>query len=187
MIDNLKLEKQSYKILESNINRTRSGVLKEIGDFSKLPELTEPTNIVLEPLSKLSRSYKESEIFKFIQTLKQNKYIKQIFLWATTTNLHDNKIFLVPFLHHMADLVVNFKDNNTLTILNKGTTGLVSNKNYSYEVQNDLAIEIKLKITPAKSADINAINPENIGTFKIGNLNENELLAKKSLLLPYEK
>lgn len=187
MIDNLELENQSYKILESNINRTSSGALKEIGDFTKLPELTEPTNIVLEPLSKLSRAYQESEIFKFIQTIRQNKYIEQVFLWASTTNLHDNKKFLVPFLHHMADLVVNFKDNNTLTILNKGTTGLVSNKNYTYKVQNEFAIEIKLKTTPAKNADINAINPENIGTFKIGNLNENELLAKKSLLLPYEK
>ncbi|KAL1380761.1 hypothetical protein pipiens_013951 [Culex pipiens pipiens] len=102
---------------------------------------------------------------------------------------HSPQSFLVPYLEHMAGLVVTFEDERHLSILTKKSGGSVSNKSYQYqtaggsfsvkEVKKDQRVK---EVVPAEPT----IDPASLGTFKIGDLKREEQEAKDALTLPFE-
>jgi elongator complex protein 5 len=150
-----------------------------------LPTISEKSNIILKPISKLLIDYEVPSIFQTVQKLRKNTNVRQTFAVATTKNIQE--LFVVPYLEHMADLVVTFLDLKHLRILTKKSGGLVTNKLFNYQITGD---EIFVKET-AKSAikqpEEPTIDPETLGTFKIGKLGKQEQLAKDALQLPYER
>lgn len=95
----------------------------------------------------------------------------------------------MPYLEHMAGLVVTFEDERHLSVLTKKSGGSVSNKSYQYqtaggsfsvkEVKKDQRAK---EVAPAEPT----IDPASLGTFKIGDLKREEQEAKDALTLPFE-
>lgn len=84
----------------------------------------EPT--VLLPVSELSQLYHASAIFQLLRALKRNPKIRQIFVWATFSST-SNEV-LIPFLEHMANVVITLKDPVNLSVLTKKNGGSVVKK-----------------------------------------------------------
>lgn len=181
-IDDLGIEKIAFilvdKLLkEQNVDYT---VVDARNQFS--PETK--TVVVLQPISKLELDFSEREIIQKIQTLKLNANVTQIFLWASNKNIQSPLI--VPFLQHMANVVVHITSDKHLTVMTKRRHGSVQFKDF----QHDLAA-LNISIKELKQKEVEKVkeetpNIETIGTFKIGEFNREELEMKKKLKLPFE-
>lgn len=127
------------KILEGIINdkstikrlpETKTSFPKSSTDQVDLAQalcnLTEKSNIILPPLSILAQQNKLPSLIKSIHQIKTNSKTKQIFVWATVKNIHDKKV--IPFVEYLADIVVTLRDEKTLTILTKKSSGSVTKK-----------------------------------------------------------
>jgi hypothetical protein len=153
-----------------------------------LPNIGEKCNVVLTPISKLlvhDESYHISGVFQALQKLKLHPNVKQIFAVASTQNIQE--LFIVKFLEHMADSVVTVLGAKHLRILTKKVGGQVTNKTYDYEFKSDEILVRETVKTEFPKPEEPAIDPEDLGTFKIGKLGQQELQAKNALQLPYEK
>ena len=92
---------------------------------SNVMDLSDSANIIL-PIAELSESYKLSSIFHLVNNYKKNPKIKQIFLWASVKNISND--ILIPYLDHMANVIVTIKDRNNLSVLIKKPGGSVTKK-----------------------------------------------------------
>lgn len=183
-VDNIGIERKSESILNKLLEEQNSPFEK----FDGNTEITSKTAVVLPPISKLSLDHSPSAIASIIQSLKLDKNVTQVFAWATTKNI--NSLIVVPFLEHMSSVVVTLKSLKLLSVLTKRKFGSVRLKEYQHELMQD---KWTTNIKEFKPEDIKtvhndevAVNPESIGTFKIGEYNSAELEAKKNLKLPYE-
>ena len=180
-IDNIGIERNSSTILKQLL--TEQNVTYEICD--EVHEYQNKTSVVLKPFSKLELDHNETSIVSMVQSLKLNKNVTQVFGWATNKNIHSR--LLIPFLQHMSDVIITVESDNHLSILTKRKFGSVKLKQYQHELTKGKT-EIK-EFKPEKQKivqDEPAVNPETIGTFKIGEYNSSELEAKKKLKLPFE-
>lgn len=98
----------------------------------ELSELTERSNVLLATASQLNLDYTIPDIVKLIHSLRQSTKCRQLFVWASIKNVSDPK--LIPFLEHMADVVVLLKDAKHLSILTKKITGSVTRKVQHFSV-----------------------------------------------------
>lgn len=95
----------------------------------------------------------------------------------------------------MANVCVTISDEKYLQILTKKTGGTIARKFYQYELNgqhdnNWFVKEIKYdlgKIKDSGNKMESAIDPESLATFKINVDGEEELIARNSLKLPYER
>lgn len=185
-VDDVGVERNSNKIIQKVLDEQNVKFqyfpAQDLNDELVFPE---PTVLILKPFSKLELDYSCSRIFELILKLKHTKNVKQIFGFATIKNTSSR--ILIPFLEHMSDLVVNIKTDKVLSILTKKRLGSVKLKEYQHELLiNKTGIK---EIKQEKKQIIEEepkINPETIGTFKIGQFKANELEAKKNLKLPFE-
>lgn len=92
----------------------------------ELLDLPEKSNVILSTVSCIAVQHTISDLIKLVHSLKQCSKTKQLFAWATVKNISDRKI--IPFLEHMADVIVTLEDRKHLTILTKKITGSVSRK-----------------------------------------------------------
>jgi hypothetical protein len=180
-VDEVGIERSSKKILEKLLGEQNVSY----DSFSEDHKFTEKTAVVLEPISKLELNQDESSIASTIQSLKLDKNVSQVFGWATTKNIHSR--LLLPFLEHMSDIVVTLKSESYLSILTKRKFGSVKLKDYQHELTKGKTSVKEFKAEKQKVIqDEPTINPESIGTFKIGEFNSSELEARKNLKLPFE-
>lgn len=149
-----------------------------------LNEMNKDSNVILSPVSKLLKSYKLSEIFKLIYTVKNDsKTTRSVFACLSTKNISDQ--FTLPYLIHVADIVLTFNDRHNLTVTSKISGKNIVAKQYVYN-ENDKQSESDSSIVLRTGTTDTKPNPENIGTFKIG-INEKDLVSRNALKLPYEK
>lgn len=177
-IDDVGNERNGVKIME-NLLAANNVIFTD-----KISEINEKSSVLMSPLSKLSLTYRDEEIFRLIQSLKRNENVNQIFCWATSKNI--NSSILIPFLDHMSDVTVTIKSPSHLTILTKKKFGNVKLKEYHHELQlgKTSLKEVTVKSMPKELTK--AEDPEVIGTFKIGQFKNDELEAKKNMKLPFE-
>lgn len=177
-IDDVGNERNGVKIME-NLLAANNVIFTD-----KISEIYEKSSVLMSPLSKLSLTYRDEEIFRLIQSLKRNENVNQIFCWATSKNI--NSSILIPFLDHMSDVTVTIKSPSHLTILTKKKFGNVKLKEYHHELQlgKTSLKEVTVKSMPKEVTK--AEDPEIIGTFKIGQFKNDELEAKKNMKLPFE-
>lgn len=177
-IDDVGNERNGVKIME-NLLAENNVIFTD-----KISEINEKSSVLMSPLSKLSLTYRDEEIFRLIQSLKRNENVNQIFCWATSKNI--NSSILIPFLDHMSDVTVTIKSPSHLTILTKKKFGNVKLKEYHHELQlgKTSLKEVTVKSMPKEVTK--AEDPEIIGTFKIGQFKNDELEAKKNMKLPFE-
>lgn len=177
-IDDVGNERNGVKIME-NLLAENNVIFTD-----KISEINEKSSVLMSPLSKLSLTYRDEEIFRLIQSLKRNENVNQIFCWATSKNI--NSSILIPFLDHMSDVTVTIKSSSHLTVLTKKKFGNVKLKEYHHELQlgKTSLKEVTVKSMPKEVTK--AEDPEIIGTFKIGQFKNDELEAKKNMKLPFE-
>lgn len=177
-IDDVGNERNGVKIME-NLLAANNVIFTD-----KISEINEKSSVLMSPLSKLSLTYRDEEIFRLIQSLKRNENVNQLFCWATSKNI--NSSILIPFLDHMSDVTVTIKSPSHLTILTKKKFGNVKLKEYHHELQlgKTSLKEVTVKSMPKEVTKTE--DPEIIGTFKIGQFKNDELEAKKNLKLPFE-
>lgn len=92
----------------------------------ELSEIKEKSNILLPRVEQLALDYSIQDTVKLVHKLRHSKNTRQIFAWATTKNIFDPKI--IPFLEHLADIVVTLKNDKHLMLLIKRSGGSVSRK-----------------------------------------------------------
>lgn len=140
---------------------------------------------IVATISKLELEHGQPAAIRSIQKLKSNPNVAQIFCWATSKNIKSR--LMIPFLEHMSNLVVHINSNKLLSILTKRKFGSVKYKVYQHDLimGNTSIKEYKEPVTKAKEEEP-VVNPESIGTFKIGEFTSSELEAKKNMKLPYE-
>lgn len=147
-------------------------------------------NAILPPLADLLCYQRVEKIIHFVHRLQHCEQVQRIFLWVTPANLVQPRAeYLVAAFEYLADLVLHLETNNTLSIVTRKTSGGVTNKKYTYtKNKNEFLVEALRnlpKTTPA--AKVTAPTTNTAGTtFKI-ELNEDEMVARNTLKLPYEK
>lgn len=180
-IDEVGIERNSSKIMEMLLKE--QNVLYEL--FDEHLSITSKKAVVLPPLSKLEVNHSESYVVDIIQSLKVNKNVSQIFVWATIKNVQLR--LLVPFVEHISDVVITIKSKEVLSILTRRKFGSTKLKEYHHELLQGKSLIKELKLDNQKQTQAEpTINPESIGTFKIGEYNQAELEAKNKLKLPFE-
>lgn len=94
--------------------------------------------------------------------------------------------FPIPYFEHLANVVVTIKDSVNLSIISRKSNGSVTKKlfQYQYREQQLHVKEVKHEIV-SKTVEP-TIEPESLTTFKI-NVDEEELVARNALKLPYER
>ncbi|XP_055612230.1 elongator complex protein 5 [Uranotaenia lowii] len=141
-------------------------------------------------VSKLARCHRPAELFAFVDSCRKSDFpIQQLFLWATVKNMTEQ--FLIPYLEHMAEVVVSLEDDRHLSILSRKTGGSISNRQFQYQIDGD-----SMSVKEIKKRDQLAEKPVPIGadppvatpstTFKIGDLKKDEQEARDALTLPFE-
>lgn len=188
--DNLGFELKSTEILNSWINKhnRESLAVLEPKSLSDSHLVTNKAYLVLPPLSKLILSDAVEAIIDTIKQAKNNSNIQQLFIWVTLKNIQHH--FIVPFVVHLADIVLTFDNERNLNILTKKSSGSVTRKRYQYQVdlqsKNFNVKEIELSKVKRQD-DQPSIDPHSLATFKIGNLSVSEQKARAEVLMPYEK
>lgn len=180
-IDDLGIEKLALSLLdkllkEQNVNYTVLGMGNQ---FSP-----EKTAVVFQPISKLQLDFSEREIIEKVQILKFNENVTQIFLWASCKNIHSP--LLVPFLQHMANVIVHITSDKHLTVQTKRRHGSVQIKDFQHDIGSMNIVVKEINHKEVAKVKEEALNIETMGTFKIGEFNKEELEMKKKLKLPFE-
>lgn len=180
-VDGAGLERSSQKLIQNLLSEQSVNFAKFDGSF----EFSKPTTVLLEPISKMELISDSASIYTTIQMLKLNENVSQVFCWATSKNITDR--LLIPFLEHLCNILVTIKSTKHLSILTKRKFGTVRLKQYQHELLQGKTAIVELKISTIKVAPVTIeVDPETVGTFKIGEFNAEELEAKQNLKLPYE-
>lgn len=145
---------------------------------------SQPDKVLYLPLAELCQTYKICDIFKLIHHHKTKQTIKQLLGWVSVKNVESE--FHVPYLEYLANVVITIKDSVNLSIVSRKATGSVTKKLFQYQYRDgQLHVkEVKQEIV-SKIAEP-TIEPESLTTFKI-NVDEEELVARNALKLPYER
>lgn len=188
-VDEVGYERHSITILENLLNEQNEKYSQLTDEqYSEPPkEFPEKCSVILPSFSKLALDFQVEEIIHSLFLLNETRNIRQIFGWLTVKKIKNQ--LMKPFLEHTADAVITLKTEKYLSVLLKKSSGSIRLKEYSYQIQlEDKSFCIKeFKLEKPPKIDRPPINPETIGTFKIGQFGAAELEAKKALQLPYEK
>lgn len=144
----------------------------------------QPDKTLYLPLAELCQTYGISEIFKLIHHHKTKQTVKQLFGWASVKNIEME--FPIPYFEYLANVVVTIKDSVNLSIISRKASGSVTKKLFQYQYRDG-----QLHVKEVKQEIVNktmepTIEPESLTTFKI-NVDEEELVARNALKLPYER
>lgn len=194
VLDHTNLEAISEKLLQSSL--PSSQIVNIVSLQPTVPLTSHPISIptafsqprpdttLYLPLAELCQTYKIGNIFKLIHLHKSQQTAKQIIGWASVKNVECD--FHVPYLEHLANVVVTIKDSVNLSIVSRKLTGTVTKKLFQYQCRDG-----QLHVKEVKQEIVNkivepTIEPESLTTFKI-NVDEEELVARNALKLPYER
>lgn len=154
-------------------------------------------NVILPTLADLLCYHSPAHLFDFINKLRRCEQVSRVFLWASPHLLpHVDAEYILAGCEYLAELVLRLETDTTLSLLSRKPGGAVSNKRYSCQVS-----KTEFKVTPlsesleGKPAAATAVNQEDAvkvadpgagATFKI-ELDEDEVVARNALTLPYER
>ncbi|KAH8365617.1 hypothetical protein KR093_002739 [Drosophila rubida] len=154
-------------------------------------------NVILPTLADLLCYHSPARVFQFINRLRRCEQVSRVFLWASPQLLlHTDAEYILAGCEYLAELVLRLETETTLSLLSRKPGGGVSNKRYSCEVS-----KTEFKVKPLEETDaaakaaaatadkaeegvVKAADPG--GTFKI-ELDEDEMVARNALTLPYER
>uniref|UniRef100_A0A336LK97 RNA polymerase II subunit B1 CTD phosphatase RPAP2 homolog n=2 Tax=Culicoides sonorensis TaxID=179676 RepID=A0A336LK97_CULSO len=178
-------EKYSEKIIQCLIKQRNSDADILIHNQCDT-QLSRLHYLIFQPLSKSILKKSVEEIVKDIKIAKLNSFVQQSFIWITPKNIEHP--FIIQFVLHLADSLVDFMSDNEMVIMQKKAHGTIQKKYYSYKyVNNQIEVIETIKSKQKSRQEEQPTNPEKLTTFKIGNFSETELKAKTELEMSYEK
>lgn len=153
------------------------------------------SNVILPTLADLLCYQTPAYIFEFISKLRSSENVRRVFLWASPQHLqHPDADYILAGCEYMAELVLRLETDSTMSLISRKPGGGVTNKRY-----NCVVSKTEFKVTPlsdnaeATAAAEAATKKEDAipaaaasGTFKI-ELDEDEVVARNALTLPYER
>ncbi|KAH8418224.1 hypothetical protein KR222_001478 [Zaprionus bogoriensis] len=153
------------------------------------------SNVILPTLADLLCYQTPAYVFDFINKLRRSEQVRRLFLWASPQHLqHPDAEYILGGCEYLAELVLRLETDTTLSLISRKPGGGVTNKRYSCEVS-----KTEFKVTPISdsvvttaAADAAAKKDDGTpvadpgGTFKI-ELDEDEVVARNALTLPYER
>ncbi|EDV96822.1 uncharacterized protein LOC6556503 [Drosophila grimshawi] len=152
-------------------------------------------NIILPTLADLLCYQTPAYIFDFLNRLRRSEHVRRVFLWASPQYLqHPDADYILAGCEYLAELVLRLETDTTLSLITRKPGGGVSNKRFTCQVS-----KTEFQVTPLTDAtDASAsaaalkIQDDGVpasdpgGTFKI-ELDEDEVVARNALTLPYER
>lgn len=151
-------------------------------------------NIILPTLADLLCYQTPAYIFDFLNKLRRCEHVRRVFLWASPKHLqHPDAEYILAGCEYLAELVLRLETDSTLSLISRKPGGGVTNKRYRCQVS-----KTEFQVTPlTEGADATASpattiqkTPDNASdpgrTFKI-ELDEDEVVARNALTLPYER
>lgn len=146
---------------------------------------SQPDKTFYLPLAELCQTYNISDIFKLIHRHKTKTTIKQMFGWISVKNVESE--FHIPYMEYLANVVVTIKDSVNLSIVSRKTSGSVTKKLFQYQYRAGQLHVKEVKQEIVRKIAEPTIEPESLTTFKINVDDEDELVARNALKLPYER
>jgi len=146
-------------------------------------------NVILPDIADFLIYQKPSEIFLFLKHLDKCTCIERIIFYVSVKNVaHPDSAYIVGGLEYMSNMTIFIETDKELRIVTRKPGGSITNIRYFY-VQNykEFTIEpVESAEKPVEEVKEEQPKPTEKGTFKI-ELEEEELVARNSLKLPYEK
>lgn len=149
-------------------------------------------NILLPNFSDFLAYQRPAAILQFLNKLKKCDAIKRSFLWLSLQHLqHDHAQYLVAACEYMADVVLHLQTTKELSLLIRKPGGGITYKHYTYtktktEFLVALRKDMEKPANDVKDAEENQNAEQLGGTFKI-ELDEEEMVARNAMKMPYEK
>jgi len=151
-------------------------------------------NVILPTLADLLCYQTPAFIFGFLNRLRRSDNVRRVFLWASPQHLQDpHADYILAGCEYLAELVLRLESDKLLSLISRKPGGGVSNRRYSCEVS-----KTQFKVTPLDGGLPAGASPKQpspeaeqttepaSSTFKI-ELDEDEVLARNALTLPYER
>ncbi|EDW33153.1 GL24641 [Drosophila persimilis] len=181
----------------NNNNNNQSG---EAADFKSGPTTDTGTsstkaeyNIILPTLADLLCYQTPAYIFSFLNRLRRSEHVRRVFLWASPQHLqHHHAQYILAGCEYLAELILRLESETLLSLISRKPGGGVSNKRYACRITKtefqvtplDGPAAVGSPKQPSPEADQTA-EPAS-STFKI-ELDEDEVVARNALTLPYER
>lgn len=162
-------------------------------------------NVLIPTFSEMLYYLSGTKALQFICLLRNQEHVQRICLWVSTAYCsHPNAEFLIASCKHWADLVIHLEDTKChLTIIQSprnpggGVTETIHRHRYRYQKHRkpyDFYLECENISTSnciqnqneKNSASTGTTKPSQMTTFKL-ELEDDEIIAKNALTLPYEK
>ncbi|ALC43907.1 CG2034 [Drosophila busckii] len=155
------------------------------------PTIKPSYNVILPTLADLLSYQTPAYIFDYLNKLRRSDHVRRVFLWASPAHLqHVDADYILAGCEYLAELVLRLETETTLALISRKPGGGVSNKRYNCQVsKTEFQVSPLMESKEAKEATIEEDNVKAAdpgGTFKI-ELDEDEMVARNALTLPYEQ
>ncbi|KAH8274928.1 hypothetical protein KR018_001295 [Drosophila ironensis] len=157
-------------------------------------------NVILPTLADLLSYQPAAFVFDLIKRLRRSEHVRRLFLWASPRHLqHPDADYILAGCEYMAELVLRLETNDRLSLITRKPGGGVTNRRYASRVTKtefqvsplDMDQSAAGSVSPQESSasaskEEHAAPEPASSTFKI-ELNEDEMVARNALTLPYER
>ncbi|EDW93951.1 elongator complex protein 5 [Drosophila yakuba] len=174
-------------------NNTAGG---EAGDLEASSPRSKSTgfNVILPTLADLLCYQTPAFIFGFLNRLRRSENVCRVFLWASPQHLQNpHADYILAGCEYLAELVLRLESDKLLSLISRKPGGGVSNRRYSCQVSKTsfqvtpLDGGLPAGASPKQPSPESEQTPEPASsTFKI-ELDEDEVVARNALTLPYER
>ncbi|XP_017058589.1 elongator complex protein 5 [Drosophila ficusphila] len=151
-------------------------------------------NIILPTLADLLCYQSPAFIFGLINRLRRSEHVRRVFIWASPQHLqHPHSAYILAGCEYLAELVLRLESDKLLSLIARKPGGGVSNRRFSCQVS-----KTQFQVTPLDGGLPEGVSPKQSipeeeqtpepasSTFKI-ELDEDEVVARNALTLPYER
>ncbi|XP_020814457.1 uncharacterized protein LOC110188880 [Drosophila serrata] len=195
--DALVTECANYNNINNNNNSSIQSV--EAGDLDASASKTSGYNVILPTLADLLCYQSPAFIFGFLNRLRRSEHVRRVFLWASPQHLqHPHAAYILAGCEYLAELVLRLETDTRLSLISRKPGGGVTNKRYACQVSKTQFQVTPLDgggggLSPVGGSPNKQASPEveqtpepASSTFKI-ELDEDEVVARNALTLPYER
>ncbi|XP_052847841.1 LOW QUALITY PROTEIN: elongator complex protein 5 [Drosophila gunungcola] len=180
----------------NNNNTTPLAGEADPGSPSSKSSFSQGFNVILPTLADLLCYQSPAFIFGFLNRLRRSEHVRRVFLWASPQHLqHPHAAYILAGCEYLAELVLRLETDKQLSLISRKPGGGVSNRRFACQVTKTqfqvtpIDGGLPASVSPSKqpSPEVEQQTPEPASsTFKI-ELDEDEVVARNALTLPYER
>ncbi|XP_016966387.1 elongator complex protein 5 [Drosophila biarmipes] len=151
-------------------------------------------NVILPTLADLLCYQSPAFIFGFLNRLRRSEHVRRVFLWASPQHLqHPHAEYILAGCEYLAELVLRLETDKQLSLISRKPGGGVTNRRFACQIS-----KTEFQVTPLDEGQPAGASPKQSSpeaeqtpepassTFKI-ELDEDEVVARNALTLPYER